>query len=43
MIKYLFMFIIVDIVALTELFFAEIVYRYDIYFITLLIIEVLCL
>ena len=29
MIKYLFMFIIIDAVALTELFFTEIVYRYD--------------
>ena len=30
MIKYLFMFIIIDVAALTELFFIEIVYRYDI-------------
>ena len=30
MIKYLFMFIIIDVAALTKLFFAEIVYRYDI-------------
>ena len=29
MIKYLFIFIIIDIVALTKLFFVEIVYRYD--------------
>ena len=29
MIKYLFMFIIIDAVALTELFFVEIIYRYD--------------
>ena len=31
-IKYLFMFIIIDVVALTELFFVEIVYRYDIFY-----------
>ena len=29
MIKYLFMFIIIDAAALTELFFIEIVYRYN--------------
>ena len=29
MIKYLFVFIIIDAVALAELFFIEIVYRYD--------------
>ena len=29
MIKYLFVFIIIDAAALTELFFAEIIYRYD--------------
>ena len=29
MIKYLFMFIIIDAAALTKLFFIEIVYRYD--------------
>ena len=28
-IRYLFIFIIIDVVALAELFFAEIVYRYD--------------
>ena len=32
MIKYLFMFIIIDVVALTELFFIKIVYRYDIFY-----------
>ena len=32
MIKYLFMFIIIDAAALTKLFFAEIVYRYDIFY-----------
>ena len=32
MIKYLFMFIIIDIVALTKLFFIEIVYYYDIFY-----------
>ena len=32
MIKYLFMFIIIDVVAMTELFFIEIVYRYDIFY-----------
>ena len=31
-IKYLFMFIISDIVALTKLFFIEIVYRYDMFY-----------
>ena len=31
-IKYLFMFIIIDAVALTKLFFVEIVYRYDIFY-----------
>ena len=30
--KYLFMFIIIDIVALTKLFFIEVVYRYDIFY-----------
>ena len=30
MIKYLFMFIIIDAAALTKLFFIEIIYRYDI-------------
>ena len=29
MIRYLFMFIIIDVVALTELFFAKIICRYD--------------
>ena len=29
MIKYLFMFIIIDAAALTELFFIKIIYRYD--------------
>ena len=29
MIRYLFMFIIIDAAALTKLFFIEIVYRYD--------------
>ena len=32
MIKYLFMFIIIDAAALTELFFIEIVYRYDMFY-----------
>ena len=32
MIRYLFMFIIIDIVALTELFFIKIVYRYDMFY-----------
>ena len=32
MIKYLFMFIIIDAAALTELFFIKIVYRYDIFY-----------
>ena len=32
MIKYLFIFIIIDVVALTELFFVEIVYRYDMFY-----------
>ena len=32
MIRYLFMFIIIDAVALTELFFAKIVYYYDIFY-----------
>ena len=32
MIKYLFVFIIIDVVALTKLFFIEIVYRYDIFY-----------
>ena len=31
-IKYLFMFIIIDAVALTKLFFVEIVYRYDMFY-----------
>ena len=31
-IKYLFMFIIIDAAALTKLFFIEIVYRYDIFY-----------
>ena len=30
MIKYLFVFITIDVAALTKLFFAKIVYRYDI-------------
>ena len=29
MIRYLFIFIIIDVVALAKLFFVEIVYRYD--------------
>ena len=32
MIRYLFIFIIIDVVALAELFFIEIVYRYDIFY-----------
>ena len=32
MIRYLFVFIIIDVVALAKLFFAEIVYRYDIFY-----------
>ena len=32
MIKYLFMFIIIDAAALTKLFFIEIVYYYDIFY-----------
>ena len=32
MIKYLFMFIIIDAAALTELFFTEIVCRYDMFY-----------
>ena len=32
MIRYLFMFIIIDAAALTKLFFIEIVYRYDIFY-----------
>ena len=32
MIKYLFMFIIIDAAALTKLFFIKIVYRYDIFY-----------
>ena len=32
MIKYLFMFIIIDVAALTKLFFIKIVYRYDIFY-----------
>ena len=32
MIKYLFVFIIIDVAALTKLFFIKIVYRYDIFY-----------
>ena len=32
MIRYLFMFIIIDAAALTKLFFIEIIYRYDIFY-----------
>ena len=32
MIRYLFVFIIIDIAALAELFFIEIVYRYNIFY-----------
>ena len=32
MIKYLFIFIIIDIAALTKLFFIKIIYRYDIFY-----------
>ena len=32
MIKYLFMFIIIDVVALTKLFFIKIVCRYDMFY-----------
>ena len=32
MIKYLFMFIIIDAAALTKLFFIKIVYRYDMFY-----------
>ena len=32
MIKYLFMFIIIDAAALTELFFIEIICRYDMFY-----------
>ena len=32
MIRYLFMFIIIDAVALTKLFFIEIIYRYDMFY-----------
>ena len=32
MIRYLFMFIIIDAAALTKLFFIKIVYRYDIFY-----------
>ena len=32
MIKYLFVFIIIDVVALTKLFFVKIVYRYDMFY-----------
>ena len=32
MIKYLFIFIIIDAVALTELFFIEIIYRYNMFY-----------
>ena len=32
MIRYLFMFIIIDVAALTKLFFIEIVYRYDMFY-----------
>ena len=31
-IKYLFIFIIIDVVALTEIFFIKIVYRYDMFY-----------
>ena len=31
-IKYLFMFIIIDVAALTELFFIKIVYHYDMFY-----------
>ena len=30
--KYFFMFIIIDVVALTKLFFVKIVYRYDMFY-----------
>ena len=32
MIKYLFMFIIIDVAALTKLFFIKIIYRYDMFY-----------
>ena len=32
MIKYLFVFIIIDAAALTKLFFIEIIYRYDMFY-----------
>ena len=32
MIRYLFMFIIIDVAALAKLFFIKIVYRYDIFY-----------
>ena len=32
MIKYLFIFVIIDVAALTKLFFIKIVYRYDIFY-----------
>ena len=32
MIRYLFMFIIIDIAALTKLFFIKIIYHYDIFY-----------
>ena len=32
MVRYLFIFIIIDAAALTELFFIKIVYRYDIFY-----------
>ena len=32
MIRYLFMFIIIDIAALTKLFFIKIIYRYDMFY-----------
>ena len=32
MIKYLFIFIIIDAAALTELFFIEIIYRYNMFY-----------
>ena len=32
MIRYLFIFIIIDVVALAELFFVEIVYYYDMFY-----------
>ena len=32
MIKYLFMFIIIGVAAMTKLFFIEIIYRYDMFY-----------